>query len=148
MHSGDEPSTGVSAATAAGTATLGARIARLGFAVVFIWFGALKFQDHLSPAHDLVVATVDWLVDPAWFVPLLGVWEVGIGIGMLVNRARPLVYILLLVHMAGTFMPFFTCPELVWADPPFVWTLAGQYIMKNIIFVGAALMLWARGNRW
>ena len=87
-------------------------------------------------------------MDPAWFIPLLGAWEVGIGIGMLVNRLRPLVFSLLILHMLGTFMPFFTCPELVWADPPFVWTLAGQYIVKNIVFIGAALMLWARSNRW
>ncbi|MDF1702152.1 MAG: doxx family protein, partial [Planctomycetota bacterium] len=73
-------------------------------------------------------------------------WEVAIGIGMLINRCRKATFALLLLHMAGTFMPFFTCPELVWADAPFVWTLVGQYIMKNIIFVGAALMVFARAE--
>ena len=125
-------------------AARGALITRLGFAVVFLWFGALKFWSGLSPAQALVEATVGWIVDPAWFVPFLGVWEVAIGIGMLIDRCRHWTLLLLFGHMAGTFMPFFSCPELVWSDPPFVWTLEGQYIVKNLVFTGAALMLWGR----
>ena len=125
-------------------AARGATIARLGFALVFVWFGALKFWPGLSPAQPLVEATVGWIVDPAWFVPFLGVWEVAMGIGLLLDRWRRLMLGLLFAHMAGTFMPFFSCPELVWSDPPFVWTLEGQYILKNVVFTGAAMMLWGR----
>ncbi len=140
MH-GPTPSTTASAATV-GCATWGARMARLGLALVFLWFGFLKFFPGTSPAEGLVEATVGWLVDPAWFVPFLGVWECAIGIGLVVDRWRRATLGLMLLHMAGTFMPFFSCPHLVWSDPPFVWTLEGQYIVKNIVFIAVALMLW------
>lgn len=54
-------------------------VLRLSLGVIFVWFGALKVAG-TSPATELVAATV-YLVDPAWFVPFLGVVEVLIGVG-------------------------------------------------------------------
>ena len=52
---------------------------RFGLGVVFVWFGVLKPLG-LSPAAELLARTVYWGVDPTWFVPLLGWWEVMIGV--------------------------------------------------------------------
>ncbi|MEL7361902.1 MAG: hypothetical protein AAFN13_07505, partial [Bacteroidota bacterium] len=60
---------------------------RIAVALVFIWFGGLKLVEGLSPAEDLVKATVYW-VNPDIFFPILGAWEVLIGVGLL---WRPLV---------------------------------------------------------
>ena len=61
---------------------------RISLAIIFIWFGPLK-PFGLSPAQILVERTVYWF--PAdTFVPILGWWEVAIGIGLLF---RPLLRI-------------------------------------------------------
>ncbi|MEX2472375.1 MAG: hypothetical protein WEA34_09365 [Gemmatimonadota bacterium] len=57
---------------------VGVRLLRISIAIVFVWFGALKLFD-LSPAADLVRATVYWLPGDV-FLPILGVWEVLIGL--------------------------------------------------------------------
>ena len=56
-------------------------ILRMSLAIIFIWFGALKPFGQ-SPAVDLIKKTVYWL-DPDVFIPILGVWEMAIGICLL-----------------------------------------------------------------
>ena len=57
---------------------------RVSLAIVYIWFGALKVFK-TSPAEELVQETVYWL-EPSIFVPLLGVAELMIGIGLLIKK--------------------------------------------------------------
>ena len=73
---------------------------RFSIAVVFIWFGTLKVLG-LSPVVELVGATVYW-VDPAWFVPFLGVVEVLLGIGLALGRALRMVLLVLVLQTIGT----------------------------------------------
>jgi len=126
---------------------LGEPVLRLGLGVVFIWFGILKPLG-VSPAADLVARTVYWGVDPAWFIPFLGWWEVligvclldpgrAIGLGRAMTRAGVL---LLLLQMPGTFLPLVLLPEVCWSGP-MVPTVEGQYIIKNLVLIGAALYL-------
>ena len=110
---------------------------RASIAVVFIWFGALKILG-ISPAADLVSATV-YFVSPEVFVPILGVWEVLIGICLLY---RPLIRIgifLLFLQLPGTFLPVVLLPEVVFTTIPYGLTVEGQYIVKNLVIIGAAL---------
>ncbi|MBU1865473.1 MAG: DUF417 family protein, partial [Actinobacteria bacterium] len=60
-------------------------VLRVAVAIVFIWFGALKVFN-VTPVTELVANTVYW-VDPDWFVPLLGLFEIAVGVGLLVRRA-------------------------------------------------------------
>lgn len=116
---------------------------RIGLGVIFVWFGALKFIPGLSPAEGLIEETVCWAVDPAWFIPVLATWECTIGLALLANRGMRLALVLLALHMGGTFMPMVTCPDKVWTSFPFVWTLEGQYILKNLVLIGAGFSLCA-----
>ena len=112
---------------------------RVSLAVVFIWFGALKVLD-ISPAADLVAATV-YVVSPEVFVPVLGVWEVLIGICLLY---RPLIRVgifLLFLQLPGTFLPLVLLPEVVYTTAPYALTVEGQYIIKNLVIIGAALAI-------
>jgi uncharacterized membrane protein YkgB len=112
---------------------------RISLAIVFIWFGVLK-PFGLSTANPLVARTVVWC-DPAWFVPLLGWWEVTIGVCML---ARPLLraaILLLLLQMPGTFLPLLLLPDVCFVYVPFVPTLEGQYIIKNLVLISAAIVV-------
>jgi uncharacterized membrane protein YkgB len=112
---------------------------RISLAVVFIWFGLLKPLG-TSPANDLVARTVYW-VDPSWFIPFLGWWEVLIGMCML---WRPLIRVsifLLALQMPGTFMPLVLLPDVCFVHVPWSPTLEGQYIIKNLVLIAAAMAI-------
>lgn len=117
----------------------GVRAARLGLGIAFVWFGALKVIG-LSPAAPLVAEAV-WFL-PAWFfVPVLGVWEMLIGVGFLYRPWTRLGLILLALQLPGTFLPVLVVPEAVFTAFPYGLTLEGQYIAKNFVIVGAALVV-------
>lgn len=115
---------------------------RVGVGVVFIWFGALKPLG-LSPAEDLLAATVYWWT-PELVVPAIGYWEVLIGIAFLIPSMTRVAIFLLAPQMAGTFLPLVLLPEVVWTSFPLGLTLEGQYIIKNLIVIGAALVIGSR----
>ena len=114
-------------------------LARVALAIVFIWFGILKPLGK-STANDLVTKTVVW-VDPGWFVPLLGWWEVAIGVCMLIRPLLRLAILLLFLQMPGTFLPLVLLPDVCFVSVPFVPTLEGQYIIKNLVLIAAAIVV-------
>ena len=128
------------------------KVLRLGLGIIFVWFGALKLFPGLSPAEDLVRNTI-YFVDPNIFLPVLAIWEVLIGLGFLLgfftHKFERLTILLLFLQMPGTALPLILLPEVVWVRFPFVLTLEGQYIIKNLAIIGSALALGAtvRGGR-
>lgn len=116
---------------------------RLAIGVVFIWFGALKTIGELSPAYDLVAKTVYWLT-PELIVPLLGLWEVAIGVAFIFTPLTRIAILLLALQMPGTFLPLILLPEVCFNVFPFGLTLEGQYIVKNLVIIGSALVIGSR----
>jgi uncharacterized membrane protein YkgB len=112
---------------------------RVALAIVYIWFGALKVFG-MSPAGELVTETVYWF-KPEIFIPVLGICEVLIGLGLLVKKIVPYAITFLLVHMVATFFPIFILQKSCFDTFPYCPTLVGQYIIKNIVLVTAALLL-------
>lgn len=129
-------------------AAYGLTITRLGMGVVFLWFGALKLAPGLSPAEDLVRNTI-YFVDPDLFLPVLALWEMVIGLGLLVGKYLRATLFLLFAQMIGTALPLVILPEVVWSSFPFGLTLEGQYIVKNLVIIGSAIVLGGtvRGGR-
>jgi uncharacterized membrane protein YkgB len=117
----------------------GPLLVRVALAVVFIWFGILKPLGW-SVANDLVTRTVYW-VDPGWFIPLLGWWEVAIGVCMLIRPLLRLAILLLFLQMPGTFLPLVLLPDVCWVSVPLVPSLEGQYIIKNLVLIAAAIVV-------
>ena len=122
------------------SARLGVPFLRYSIGIVFIWFGGLKLFGQLSPAYDLVAATVYWL-KPELIVPILGIWEVAIGACFLIPPLTRLGILLLALQMPGTFLPLVLLPEVCFTVFPFGLTLEGQYIVKNLVIIGAALVI-------
>ena len=118
----------------------GLTILRLALGIVFFWFGALKLFPDLSPAEDLVRETT-YFVDPDWFIPVLAIWEMAIGLGLIFGLFMRVTLLLLFLQMPGTALPLVIKPDLVWTDFPFALTLEGQYIIKNLVLVGAGIVL-------
>ena len=116
---------------------------RLPLFVIFFWFGLLKVIE-LSPAKQLIIDTVFWmpfLSAEAWVI-VIGYWEMLIAIFFLTKRTTFLAMILLFLQMSGTFMPLILLPDISFqSSNPLLPTLEGQYIIKNIIIITAALVI-------
>lgn len=112
---------------------------RYSLAIVFFWFGILKPLG-VSSATELVSETVYFL--PAeLFVPILGVWEMAIGVCLLHKRLLRVGIALLLLQMAGTFLPLILLPGISFTTIPTVPSLEGQYIIKNLVLISGALVV-------
>ena len=118
----------------------GVTLLRYSLGVIYIWFGALTPLG-LSPAQELVENTVYWFENPKTFVPILGIWEVVIGITMIIKPLIRVSIILLFIQMPGTFLPLVLFPEVCFTSFPLGLTLEGQYIVKNLIIISAALVV-------
>src|SRR3989338_1809750 len=112
---------------------------RMSLAVIFVWFGALKIV-RISPAEDLVANTVYWF-DPKIFIPILGWWEVAIGVCLFFKPLIRAAIFLLFLQMPGTALPLFILPHVCFTSIPFGLTLEGQYIVKNLVLISAAIMV-------
>ena len=113
---------------------------RYSLGIIYIWFGILK-PFGLSPAQELVENTVYWFDNPKTFVPILGWWEVVIGLTMCIKPLIRVSIFLLFIQMPGTFLPLILLPEVCFNNFPFGLTLEGQYIIKNLIIISAALVV-------
>ena len=118
-------------------------LVRIPLFVIFFWFGFLKIIN-LSPAQNLVIDTVYWMPffeAESWTI-IIGYWEVLIAILFLFKRTTLVAMVLLLLQMTGTFLPLIILPEVTFQNSnPFLPTLEGQYIIKNIIIITAALII-------
>ena len=120
-------------------------IMRIALAIVYIWFGGLKIIG-ISPAGDLVEQTVFWF-KPQIFIPVLGICEVIIGLGLLIKRFVPITLLLLLLHMIATLFPLFILTDACFDTFPYRPTLVGQYIIKNLVLVAGALVIAGKHNK-
>ena len=124
----------------------GLSLLRISIGVIFIWFGVLKFWPGLSSADQLATETIDrlsfGLITEDLGRVLLAILETAIGIGLVTGKFMRLTLLLLVGQMLGTVAPLFLFPELTWSRL-FVPTLEGQYILKNIVLVSAALTIGA-----
>jgi uncharacterized membrane protein YkgB len=115
-------------------------VARFSVFAVYFWFGLLKLLD-LSPATPLASALVDKTIGLQYFdtsYTLLALLECLIGVLFLFPKATRIVIPLLLLHLVTVCSPLLITPELVWSKP-FVPTLEGQYIIKNVAIIAVAI---------
>jgi uncharacterized membrane protein YkgB len=115
-------------------------LARFGIFVIFFWFGILKILD-ASPATPLVghlfEETIPWMHFPTFLI-LFGLFECLIAILFLIPGYERIVIPLLLLHMITTFLPLFLLPSETWSGF-MIPTLEGQYIIKNLVVIAAAI---------
>ena len=125
-------------------ADVGVRALRYSLGVIFVWFGILKPLG-LSPAAPLVIATVDFLpvLTPNQWLGVIGWWEVLIGLTFLFRATARIAIALLAMQMVGTFLPLFILPAVTFqaGHAPYAPTMEGQYIIKNLLIISAALVV-------
>jgi uncharacterized membrane protein YphA (DoxX/SURF4 family) len=126
-------------------ARYGITLTRLSLGIIFLWFGALKFFPGASPAAELASRTIERVsfgrLSQRTGLLLLASWEVLVGIGLLLGRFLRVTLLLLFVQMAGTLLPLVFYPAETFQRFPLSPTLEGQYIIKNLVLVAAAVVV-------
>ena len=129
----------------------GITMLRISLGIIFLWFGVLKFAPGMSPAEDLALRTIQKLtlgnMSREVSLTILAAWESAIGLGLLTNRFIRATLFLLFVQMLGAAAPLILFPREVFRVIPFVPTLEGQYILKNLVLVSAGVVIGATVNR-
>src|SRR5512140_898819 len=131
----------------------GIALLRVSLGIVFLWFGALKFVPSVSPAEGLATATIGkltfGLLDARAALLVLAVWETAIGVALVSGIYLRAALALLFLQMAGTLTPLALFPSLTFNRFPFAPTMEGQYILKNLVLISAAIVIGAtmRGGR-
>ncbi|MFH1195812.1 MAG: DoxX family membrane protein [bacterium] len=120
---------------------------RISLGLIFFWFGFLKLFPGVSSAEGIATKTISALtfgfVQPAISIYILAVWEAVIGLGLLFNKYIREILFLLFLQMLGTMTPLVLFPSETFTFFPFVPTLEGQYIIKNLILISAGLAIGA-----
>jgi len=117
-------------------------VARSSLFIIYFWFGLLKVLG-TSPANPLVdsllKSTLPFFTFQS-FIFFFGIFEMVIGICFLIPNFNRLAGVLFLGHMATTLMPLVMLPQMTW-QAPFVPTLEGQYIIKNVALMATVVGL-------
>jgi uncharacterized membrane protein YphA (DoxX/SURF4 family) len=122
------------------------RLLRWAIGINYFWFGILKFFNGLSPAEMLAKDTIRvitfGLIPDDVNLMLLAIWEVAIGVIFLSGRFTRIGAQAAVVHMLFTFLPLFFFPHVSFTHAPYGFTIVGQYIVKNLVFLaGLAVIL-------
>jgi putative oxidoreductase len=120
-------------------------ILRVSVGAVFLGFGLLKFFPGVSPAQNLVEATTHiltfGLVPGPIALVAVATLETIIGICLLTGRGMRGGVYLLIVQLVGILSPIVLLPGRLFSGAGIAPTLEGQYVLKDLIIVGAALVL-------
>lgn len=112
---------------------------RVALALMFIWFGLLKTMGYKT-ATSLLAHTIYW-GSPEVMVPVLGWWEVAIGVCLLIRPLVRIALLLLLLRLPGTMLAFILLPEVCFSEGILVPTPEGQYLVKDLILFTAAMII-------
>lgn len=136
---------------------VGRELARYGLVVVVAWIGLMKFTTYEAEGIRPLVANsplMSWVYGPMsvrGFSAMLGVVEVAIAILIATRPFSPRASALgsaLAIGMFLTTLSFLLTTPGVWEASlggfPAITTLPGQFLLKDIVLLGAAL--WTLGE--
>jgi uncharacterized membrane protein YkgB len=120
---------------------------RISLGLVILGLGVLKYFPGVSPAENLVKATVH--VMTFGLVPSMGViamvvtatLECFIGISLIIRRGLRATIYLLFLWVLGILSPIVLLPHRLFTGPHHAPTLEGQYVLKDLILFAASLVI-------
>jgi uncharacterized membrane protein YkgB len=99
----------------------------------------------------LVEDTINWLplLKGSEWVVIVDWWEVAIGLLFFSEKTIRIAIALLATQIVGTLLPLFIFPEITFQEGrlPYAPTLEGQYIIKNLLIISAALVIGGTVNK-
>jgi len=129
-------------------------VLRVAIGAIFLGFGVLKYFPGVSPAQNLAEATTHILffgLIPG-NVAIVGIatLECFIGVALIIGRPLRLALWALAGEFVGILSPLVLLTGRLFSGPHHAPTLEGQYVLKDVILVGAAMVIAAatfRGGR-
>ncbi|MCI0487593.1 MAG: hypothetical protein L0229_13460 [Blastocatellia bacterium] len=118
---------------------------RLSLAAVFFWFGILKVAG-LSPVLGLLQDSFPMLAHSP-YLELLGLGEMMIAAGLVVDRFANHASLLMVLHLVATLTVVLVSPAIVFAPEFPVLTMEGEFIAKNIVLITAGLVILSSRER-
>lgn len=118
----------------------GIPILRVSLGIVFLWFGSLKVFG-FSPVVDLIAGTYSFF-PTSQFVMFLGIWEVLIGLGLILKLNLRVTLAFLWLQMAGTLTALALNPSIFFVNHNiFLLTTEGEFVVKNLVLIAAGLVI-------
>lgn len=124
-------------------------ILRVSLGAVFLAFGLLKYIPGVSPAENLALTTLHLLtfgiigdVIP-YFLGLIAIatMECLIGLSLVTGLGLRAALYLLVFQLLGILSPIVLLPNRLFAGPFHAPTLEGQYVLKDVVLVAAAMVV-------
>jgi uncharacterized membrane protein YkgB len=106
---------------------------------VFLWFGVLKVAN-VSPVIELLRASIPFLASSP-YLQILGIVEITIGAGLLVDRLARQATALMILHLLGTLSLIAIAPSVMFAPAFPELTMAGEFVLKNVVLMSSALVI-------
>lgn len=129
-------------------------VLRVAVGLVFLGFGVLKYFPGVSPAQNITEATTHilffGLIPGRVCMIFVATLESFIGASLIAGRPMRIAMWLLATEFVGILSPLVLLPARLFSGPDGAPTLEGQYVLKDIILVGAAMVIAAatfRGGR-
>jgi uncharacterized membrane protein YkgB len=121
---------------------------RVTLGLVIFGFGFLKYFPGISPAQDLVLHVnrilTFGLVPDQVALPALATVECLLGLSLITGRGLRHVVYPLTAWAVAILLPLLLFPGELFSGPDHAPTLAGQYVLKDIILLAACLVVMAR----
>lgn len=122
---------------------------RISLGAVLLGFGFLKYFPGVSPAENLVLATMHVLtlglvpavVPNSVALVLVATLECVVGLLLITGRWLRLTIAALAVQLAGILSPTVLLAGRIFAGPYHMPTLEGQYVLKDVILLTAAMVI-------
>jgi putative oxidoreductase len=118
---------------------------RISLGIVFLAFGFLKFFPDVSPAEAIAIRTTGALtlgiVEGDVARLFVAAMETAIGLSLLTGRYLKAGIGLLGIAMVGVLSPLVLFPGDLFSREFNAPTLEGQYVIKDIVLLAAALMV-------
>jgi putative oxidoreductase len=121
---------------------------RVTLGLVIFGFGFLKYFSGVSPAQDLVLHVNRilslGLVPDQVALPVFATVESLLGLSLIIGRGLRYVVYPLTLWAVAILSPLVLFPAELFSGPDHAPTLAGQYVLKDIILLAACLVVMAR----
>jgi len=121
---------------------------RISLGFVFLAFGVLKFFPDASPAESMAIDAMNGLtfgiVPGSVGLVLVAAMETAIGISLLTGKYLRIGIALLGMAMIGVLSPLVLFPGELFSRSYNAPTLEGQYVVKDVVLLTAALVVGLR----
>jgi len=87
-----------------------------------------------------IIAETVYVGTPETSARLLGLWELAIGLCLFIYPLARMGLGLLAIRLPGTLLALIVKADVCW-DEPFVPTVQGQYLIKDVVLITAAMVI-------